>query len=184
MHRLAFLLLLAVAAPARAQDHAHHAPAPAPATTSSFAGSWRLDTTLSRDLPPWYANVREHRLEISQSDSSLVVEVAMVDTAGTTTPMTFPYDLRRPVRTTTKVLTPRGPIDIPTTLTAKPRPDGGVEIDIAREITMGERVLRPGDHESWTLSADGRQLLIDRVAEMPGPGGMRTVKSHYVFVRT
>lgn len=184
MHRLALLALLASASPALAQDHAHHAAAAKTPAVSSFAGRWTLDTSLSRDLPPWYANVREHRLEITQNDSALVVEVAMVDTAGTTTPMTFPYSLRGPVRTTTKVLTPRGPIDIPTTLTAKPRADGGVEIDIAREITMGERVLKPGDHESWTLSADGKQLLIDRVAEMPGPGGLRTVKSRYVFVRS
>ena len=184
MHRLAFLVLLAgSAAPAVAQDHAQHASAPA-ARASSFGGDWRLDTALSRDLPPFYAAVREHRLAITHTDSSLVVDVVMVDTAGTSTPLSFPYDLRRPVRTTTKVLTPRGPIDIPTTLTATRRADGGIEIDIAREITMGERVLRPGDHESWTLSSDGRQLLIDRVAEMPGPGGLRTVKSHYVFVRS
>ena len=182
MHRLALLALFAAASPALAQDHAHHASAPV--AVASFAGRWTLDTARSRDLPPWYANVREHRLVITQSDSSLVVDVAMVDTAGTTTPMSFPYHLRRPVETTTKVITPRGPIDIPTTLTAKPRTDGGLEIDIARVITMGERVLKPGDHESWTLSADGRQLLIDRVAEMPGPGGLRTVKSHYVFVRS
>ena len=184
MLRLALAIVLAgAAAPAFAQDHASHAAAKAPAV-SSFAGRWKLDTSLSRDLPPWYDRIREHLLQITQDDSSLVVDVSMVDTAGIATPMTFPYDLRGPLKTTTKILTPRGPMDIPTTLTAKPRADGGVEIDIAREITMGERVLRPGDHESWTLSADGRQLLIDRVAEMPGPGGMRTVKSHYVFVRS
>jgi hypothetical protein len=177
MHRLALAVLLAgSAAPALAQDHASHAAAKAPAV-SSFAGRWKLDTSLSRDLPPWYDRIREHHLEISQDDSSLVVAVSMVDTAGVATPMTFPYDLRRPLKTTTKILTPRGPMDIPTTLTATPRADGGVEIDIAREITMGERVIRPGDHESWTLSADGRQLLIDRVAEMPGPGGLRFVRS-------
>jgi hypothetical protein len=184
MHRLAFLVLLAgSAAPALAQDHAHHAAAPA-AAAASFGGEWRLDTSLSRDLPPFYAAVREHRLTITHTDSSLVVDVVMVDTAGTATPLSFPYDLRRPVKTTTQVLTPRGPLSIPTTLTAKPRADGGMEIDIAREITMGERVIRPGDHESWTLSADGRQLLIDRVAEMPGPGGMRTFRTHHVFVRS
>lgn len=183
MHRLALLVLLAAAAaPALAQDHAHHASAPA-AAAASFGGEWRLDTSLSRDLPPFYAAVREHRLTITQSDTSLVVDVVMVDTAGAATPLAFPYDLRRPVKTTTQVLTPRGPLAIPTTLTATRRADGGIEIDIAREITMGERVIRPGDHESWSLSADGTRLLIDRVAEMPGPGGMRTFRTHYVFVR-
>ena len=182
MHRLAFLVLLAAsAAPALAQDHAHHA---SPAAAASFGGHWRLDTALSRDLPPFYAAVREHRLAITHSDTALVVDVVMVDTAGTSTPLSFPYDLRRPVKTTTQVLTPRGPLAIPTTLTAIRRADGGIEIDIAREITMGERVIKPGDHESWTLSADGKQLLIDRVAEMPGPGGMRTFRTHYVFVRS
>ena len=183
MHRLALLVLLAgSAAPALAQDHASHASAPAPAATS-FGGNWRLDTALSRDLPPFYAGVREHRLEIAHSDTSLTVGVILVDTAGTVTPSSYPFDLRRPLKTKTQVLTPRGPIDVPTTLTAKTRADGGLEIDIAREVTIGERVLRPGDHESWSLAAEGRQLVIDRVVEMPGPGGLRTFRTRYVFVR-
>ncbi|HYD54994.1 MAG TPA: hypothetical protein VEA99_20325 [Gemmatimonadaceae bacterium] len=157
--------------------------ASAAAAQSSYTGRWRLDVAQSRDLPPYYSTITEHRLDIAHSDSLLTVDVALVDTAAATHRLRFPYDLRKPVATTTQVLGPRGPIDVPTTLTATPRADGGLEIEIAREIRMGERVLRPGDHESWRLSADGTQLLIDRVAEMPGPGGLRTVRSHYVFVR-
>ena len=169
----ALLLAAALATPAAAQT----------ARPTSFAGQWRLDIAGSRDLPPYYAGLREHRLEIAQDDSTLAVDVAFVDTAGATQRMRFPYDLRRPVRTTTQVRTPSGPRDIPTVLTATPRADGGVDVDIAREITMGERVLRPFDRETWHLSSDGKQLLIDREAEMPGPQGMRTFKTHYVFVR-
>lgn len=176
-------LLSALAAPALAQDTAPAAAVP-PASVSSFAGRWRLDIARSRDLPPFYAAVREHTLDIAQDDSSVIVDVALVDTASATQRLRFPYDLRRAVRTTTQVLTPRGPMDIPTTLTATPRADRGLDVSIAREITMGQRVIRPGDHETWHLSADGTELLIDREAEMPGPQGMRTFRSHYVFVRS
>ena len=161
-----------------AAPHGSHAP-----QAASYAGRWRLDVTQSRDLPTFYDRIREHVLDIVQTDSTLTVDVAMVDTAAATQRLLFPYNLRHPVRTMTQVLTPRGPMDIPTTLTATRRADGGLDIDIAREITMGERVIRPADRETWHLSADGRRLLIDREAEMPGPGGMRTIRAHYVFVR-
>lgn len=180
---VASLLLVAVtAAPLAAQTSAHDAHT-APARTASFAGTWRLDVAQSRDLPPFYDRIREHLLAIVQNDSTLTVDVAMVDTAAVTQRLLFPYNLHRPVRTMTQVLTPRGPMDIPTTLTATWRADGGLDIDIARELTMGDRVIRPADRETWHLSADGARLLIDREAEMPGPGGMRTFRSHYVFVR-
>ena len=180
---LALLLALTTASAARAELQEPVASLHV-SSVASFAGRWRLDVAQSRDLPPYYAGIREHRLEIAQDDSSLTVQVTLVDTAGAEQRMRFPYDLRRPVSTTTQVRTPAGPRDIPATLTAVPRGDGGLDVDIAREITMGERVIRPRDHESWHLSADGKQLLIDREAEMPGPGGLRTVRSHYVFVRT
>jgi len=193
MRRLATLVLLsALASPLAAQAPSTGAGQPVtkdapeagarPAPVASFAGGWRLDVGRSRDLPPFYAGVREHLLEIAQDDSSLTVDVALVDTAGAATRLRLPYSFRRPVSTTTQVRTPSGPRDIPATLTASPRPDGGLEIDIAREITMGDRTIRPKDRESWRLSPAG-ELLIDREAEMPGPGGMRTVRAHYVFVR-
>lgn len=166
---LALLVLLASQLPAQ--------------TPRSYAGRWTLDVAASRDLPPFYAAVRSHVLEIAQDDTSLVVGVVLTDTAGIATSMSFPYDLRKPVRTTTQVRTPRGPMEIPTTLTATPRADGGVDVDIARELTMGGTVVKPFDRERWALSADGTRLLIDREAEMPGPGGLRTIRARYVFVR-
>ena len=185
MRRIAPLLLLsALAAPAAAQPVTKDAPAAGarPAPVASFAGPWRLDVARSRDLPPFYGMIREHLLDIAQDDSSLTVSVAIVDTAGATQRMRFPYDLRRPVSTTTQVRTPSGPRDVPATLTATPRADGGLDVSIAREITMGDRTIRPSDRETWQLSPSG-ELLIDREAEMPGPGGMRTIRAHYVFVR-
>ena len=185
-HFATLLLASALASPLAAQaTTAAAVTAPASsraATVARFAGAWRLDVARSRDLPPYYAALREHHLDIVQDDSTLTVDVAMIDTAAATMRMRFPYDLRKPVATTTQVRTPRGPVDVPTTLTATPRTDGGLEISIAREITMGERVIRPGDRETWHLSPEGH-LVIDREAEMPGPGGMRTYRTHYVFVR-
>jgi hypothetical protein len=175
------LLLSAVAAPLAAQadvDGRAHT-----AAISSFAGKWHLDVAQSRDLPGFYAGLRDHQLDIAQDDSSLTVDVTLVDTAAVAQRMRFPYNLLRPVRTTTQVRSPRGPMEIPTTLTATPRADSGLQISIARELTIGDRVLRPFDRETWHLSPDGAQLLIDREAEMPGPSGMRTIHTHYVFVR-
>ena len=153
------------------------------ASLPSFAGQWRLDVSRSRDLPPYYAAIREHRLDIVQGDSTLTVDVTLDDTAGVAQHMNFPYDLRHAVRIMTQVRTPAGPVDVPTTLTTTPRADGGLDIGIAREITMGGKVLQPGDRETWHLSPDGVRLLIDREMEMPGPRGMRTLRSHYEFVR-
>ena len=165
---------LLLALPAAAQQ-------PAP---RSYAGQWRLDLAQSRDLPAFYAGLREHRLAITQDDSTLHVAVALVDTAGAEQRLEFPYRLDRPVQVTSQVRTPAGPRDIPTTLTATRRPDGGIDIDIARELRTPGGIVRPKDHESWQLSADGRQILIDREAEMPGPDGVRTMRTHYVFVRS
>jgi hypothetical protein len=176
------LLLSAVAMPLAAQSGAADA-RPHASGLASFAGQWHLDVAQSRDLPAFYAGLREHRLDIAQDDSSLTVDVTLVDTAAVAQRMRFPYNLLRAVRTTTQVRSPSGPLDVPTTLTATPRADGGLEIGIARELAMGDRVFRPSDRETWHLSADGAQLLIDREAEMPGPGGMRTIRAHYVFVR-
>lgn len=170
----ALVAVLLAAVPAAAQH-------PTPA---SYSGEWRLDVAQSRDLPPFYAGVREHRLAIAQDDSTLRVSVAMVDTSGQEQRFELPYDLRRPVRTTSQVRTPSGPRDIPTTLTATRRADGGIEIDIAREIRTPNGTLAPKDHERWQLSADGRRILIDREFEMPGPGGLQLLRAHYVFVKT
>jgi len=167
MRLLYLLLLCAVATPLAAQGGAADA-GPHTSGVSSFVGKWHLDVARSRDLPPFYAGLREHVLDIAQDDSSVTVDVTLLDTAGVVQRLRFPYNLRRAVRTTTQVRTPRGPMDVPTTLTATPRPDGGLEISIAREVTMGERVLRPSDRETWHLSPSGAELLIDREAEMPG----------------
>jgi hypothetical protein len=181
--RLSCLLLLsAVATPLAAQSGAGDA-RPHASGVASFAGQWHLDVAQSRDLPAFYAGLREHRLDIAQDDSSLTVDVTLVDTAAAAERVRFPYNLLRPVRTATQVRTPSGPMDVPTTLTATRRADGGVEIGIARELAMGGRVLRPSDRETWHLSPDGTQLLVDREAEMPGPGGLRMIRVHYVFVR-
>jgi hypothetical protein len=182
MRLLSLLLLSAVAMPLAAQDAAANTSPHTPGL-SSFAGRWHLDVARSRDLPSFYAGLREHLLDIAQDDSSVTVDVTLVDTAAVAQRIRFPYNLLRAVRTTTQVRSPRGPMDVPTTLTATQRADGGLEISIARELAMGDRVLRPSDRETWHLSPDGAELLIDREAEMPGPAGMRTIRTHYVFVR-
>jgi hypothetical protein len=43
-----------------------------------YAGAWTLDPAASRGLPPYYANVRSHRLAITQSDSALDVRRSFI----------------------------------------------------------------------------------------------------------
>lgn len=114
--------------------------------------------------------------------STLRVDVVLTDTAGAVRNERFPFSLRAPNVTTTSVRTPNGPVEIPTTLTAV-LSDSTAEIDIAREVRMRGEVLRPKDHESWRLSADGRELHISREAQMPRPEGLVTYTIRYVFVR-
>lgn len=143
-----------------------------------YAGRWRLDPARSEGMPAFYSAIREHLLDITQTDSTFTVDVILTDTAGAVRREQFPFSLRGSVKTTTTVRT----LAIPTTLTATIS-EGRVEVDIAREVTMRGEVLRPTDRESWRLSEDGQTLSIDRVAEMPRPEGLTKFTIRYVFVR-
>lgn len=176
MKALVTALLLATAgAPsiAIAQD----AP-PAP----SYGGRWKLDTAQSRDLPSFYANVREHLLDIRHDDSTLTVDVTIVNPERTTT-ISFPFRTDgKEVRTTTQALTPRGTMDIPTRLSAVTRPDGSVLVTIMRSGRFQGRERTFVGTEIWALRPDGA-LVINRVDEMPTGPTLLQIDARYVFVR-
>src|SRR4051794_37475488 len=97
----------------------------APGKPADYHGSWTLDKAHSTGLPPYYANVKSHRLTITQSDTLLDVFVT-VD-AGRPTPDTIRFDYPLTgveARTTSGIRGPGGMMQVPTTLAATVA-DGG-----------------------------------------------------------
>jgi hypothetical protein len=135
---------------------------------ANYAGSWTLDLAASKGLPPYYANVKSHKLAIAQDAAKLDVFVTI--DAGRPAPDTvrlvYPLDGSES-KTTTAVRTPAGLTKVPTTLKAAAAEDGGVHITIAREITMPDRTIKAITTEDWHLSADGRTLTVHRVDDSP-----------------
>ena len=150
-------------------------------TVPDFGGGWTLDQARSTGLPPHYANVRSHRLAVTQGDSSLLVRV-VID-AGRAQPDTFRFDYPfggREAATTTRVRTNNGPADVPTRLKATRNADGTIHITVTRELAMfGESRTVTGT-EDWSLADDGRTLVVERRDELPQGGEMR---SRMVFAR-
>jgi hypothetical protein len=133
-----------------------------------YAGAWTLDRAQSRGLPPYYENVRSHRLAITQSDS--VLDVFVTVDVGAATPDTIRFRYRLDGRTTqtqTAVRTPGGLQQVPTALVATPTTDGGVHIVITRTVAMGGPPMQAVSTEDWTLGTDQRTLTVHRVDEMP-----------------
>jgi hypothetical protein len=135
---------------------------------AKYAGDWTLDRAQSRGLPPYYENVRSHRLAITQSDS--ILDVFVTGDAGAATPDTIRFRYRLDGQTTetrTAVRTPAGLQQVPTALAATPTANGGVHIVITRTVAMGGPPARAVSTEDWSLGADQRTLTVHRVDEMP-----------------
>ena len=147
----------------------------------SYGGNWTLDVAQSRDLPPFYVNVKSHRLTITQDAAHLNVGVDI--DAGQPQPMhtDFPYPLdgsEAHVQTTLRM--PGGPVRIPTTLRAEMHGDGSVHVTIVRQLPMPDGPVEARMTEDWKLRPDGRTLDIHMVDD--SPRGHH--ESDYVFVRS
>ena len=146
---------------------------------ANYAGNWTLDKAQSKDLPPWYENVKAHELTITQTDKELVVGADI--TADTKDRFDFTYKLDgTPVQSQTKVKTPNGPMDVPSTLKATPRENGELTIVIERELPSRDGTPFKGTTtETWRLGADGKTLTIERADQMRN----RSFNSTLVFTR-
>jgi hypothetical protein len=166
-------LLTAADAPVRPTD--------APVTPPDFTGAWTLDEAQSTGLPPYYAEIRSHRLAIEQSDSRLRVGVEIQNQDPTPLQMEFLYSLSGvETATRTPIRTPNGNMDVPTRLKATRGDDGRIHIAITREIQMRDRTVTGVTEEVWEMRADGA-LVIHRVDQMPNGNVSR---AHLVFVRS
>jgi len=152
------------------------------AAAVDYSGQWSLDKTQSKDLPPYYQDVKTHSLKITQNEREMVVGVDITSAAHDPVHLDFAYKLDgAPVKTETKVVTPNGPLSVPTTLTAKPHENGEMGITIERELPSrgGGEPMKGTTVEKWKLGADGKTLIIDRTDESP----RGTMTSTLVFTR-
>lgn len=156
----------------------HSAPPIAP---PDYGGAWTLDKARSTGLPPVYANVRSHRLDVTQTDSRLRVDVTIEGVEPQPERFEFVYALDgSETTTTTRIRTPNGAMDVPARLRATQGDDGQLHISITRALPLrGETVTVTGT-EAWELSPDGRTLTIHRVEQMRRGTEMRF---DMVFVR-
>lgn len=152
----------------------------APGAPADYRGDWTLDMAHSTGLPPYYANVKSHRLTIAQDDTLLDVFVTI--DAGRAAPDTIRLDY--PLggaerRTTSGVRGPGGMMQVPTTLKAEPLAGGDLRVTIARDIPMGAAPVHAVTTEDWHLAPDGRSITIHRVDETP----RGKMEATMVFVR-
>jgi hypothetical protein len=138
------------------------------ATPPNYAGNWTLDAAKSTGLPPFYAEIKSHKLTVTQTDKTL--DVAVTVDRGNPEPdkMHFTYNLAgAETKSETPVRTPMGMIPVPTTMRAKVNDDGTVVINIDREFPMGGQSIKATTVETWKLSADGKTLTVHRVDNNP-----------------
>ena len=135
---------------------------------ADFSGRWSLDKAESKDLPPFYEEVKTHSLKIAQSEKELLVGVEITSAAHEPMQMAFTYRLDgKPTKTESQVRTPNGAMSVPTVLTAKPESNGEMHITIERELpARGGETMKGTTFEKWRLQPDGKTLVIDRVDEM------------------
>lgn len=158
------------------------APQPAaPAAHPDYSGAWTLDKARSTGLPPFYDQIRAHRLAVAQSDSQLVVDVEIDEGGAQPLRFNFAYSLTgAETATTTQVRTPNGMIDVPARLRARHGEDGRLHITTTRELPMRGQTVTVTGSEEWELAPDGRTLTVHRVEQMRQGQEMR---SSMVFAR-
>lgn len=136
------------------------------ACAADFSGHWLLDQSRSANLPPYYQEVRAHRLTNTQNDQQLLVDVEIEGAGPAPQKVSFLYNLDgTPGMSTTEVRTPMGVQQVPTTMAAAMGPDGRLHIAIAREVKQGERTVKGESTEDWALSPDGQTLTVHLVRQ-------------------
>ena len=150
------------------------------AKPADYSGAWTLDMKQSKNLPPFYANVKSHKLAIRQDWGHLSVAVEVNDGGAEPFKTSFDYSLDgTETKTETQMRTPSGMRAVPTSLKAEAAEDGGLHITITREMRMGESAFKGVTTEDWRLSADGKTLNIHRADDTP----RGKFESEMVFVK-
>jgi hypothetical protein len=157
MRKVVFVILLLLAAGVLANVSA-----------ADFSGNWSLDLKQSKNLPPYYANIKSHKLAITQDEKHFNVAVDI--DAGRSEPdkFNFIYNLDgSDSKTEVPIRTPNGLLMVPTLLSVKTGTDGKMQITITRDIKLSDKSFKGITIEDWELSKDGKTLTIKRTDELP-----------------
>lgn len=147
----------------------------------NYAGTWTLDAKQSKNLPPYYSEVKSQKLTVTQTDAQLSVAVEI--DAGRAAPdrMSFIYQLDgTETNTETSIRTPAGLTNVPTKLKATVGDGGRIHLTISREIPMQGQTIKAATDEDWELSADGQTLTIRRADDTP----RGRVQMEMIFVKS
>lgn len=138
-------------------------------TAGSYSGTWLLDTSRSKGLPPHYSVIQAHRLNVKQTNTALSVSVELAFNNGDETFRTnFNYPLDGSEnRTEIPIRTPKGPGTMPATLSGKQTAGGELNLTIARELPPGSPTTNSTTHETWQLTDEGKSLVIRVSRETP-----------------
>lgn len=151
------------------------------AKPADYAGNWSLDMKQSKNLPPYYSNVKSHKLFIEQDEKRLKIAVEVDAERGEPDRINLTYNLDgSEVKTETGIRTQNGLIQVPTTLKAAAGEDGKLQITITREIPLPDKIFKGVTVEDWELSSDGKTLTIPRTDDTP----RGKMQADMVFVKT
>ena len=135
----------------------------------SYSGTWLLDASRSKGLPPHYSVIQAHRLNVKQTKSALSVDVELAFNNGEETFRTnFNYPLDGSENSAEiPIRTPKGPGTMPATLSGKQSADGKLNLTIVRELPPGSPTTNGTTHETWQLTDDGKSLVIHVSRDTP-----------------
>ena len=139
-----------------------------PALAADYSGTWVLDQSASKDLPPRIASgLKEWRIDVKQTAEAMTVGVH-IDRGNAPFDITNNYRLDGSAVTfESAVRTPDGDLNVPTTTTAKPAADGAIDITISTDFERNGMRMKRFLKEQWTLSEDGKTLSVACVDETP-----------------
>ena len=145
---------------------------------ADYNGDWLLDQKQSKDLPAHYANVKSHKLSVTQTDRQLTAatELAFGGNEPVKFQLTFNLDGRE---STTESVMQTG-VRIPSSLSAKNLPDGKLRLTISRNMALMDSNFKAVTTEDWELGKDARILTIHKVDENTG----KRMASTMVFTKS
>ena len=150
-------------------------------TTVNYSGTWLLDQSHSKNLPPQYKNIESQRIDVKQELTILNVN-AEIKTAGEAEPLritlNYPLDGTE-TRTMLPIRTPQGPRSVPTTLSGSISPNGKLRLNIVHQFEANGKTVKGGMTEDWQLGPDGKSILIHLTRDAP----QGTIEYDMLFVR-
>ena len=120
-------------------------------------------------MPAPMASIKSFNLTVA-ADKGLKVDVD-IDPGQAEVPhihhsVLYPLDGSESA-TTTDVMTPAGPKQVPTRVTGKVEGDGAIDLTMSRDLQMKDQVRTLKSAEKWELSADGKTLTVHMNEERP-----------------